>query len=100
MLLLHGQILCQKTQRHGALGGALETIAASDPNEAARRLLELDAGDAREKAAGSIANLWAKRAPQEAMEWAMTLEGDDRESAMSRALGGLGLNRTGGSCIY
>ena len=77
-----------ENQRHGALGGALETIAASDPNEAARRLLELDAGDAREKAAGSIANLWAKRAPQEAREWAMTLEGDDRESAMSRALGG------------
>ena len=77
-----------ENQRQGALGGALETIAASDPNEAARRLLQLDAGEARQKAAGNIANLWAKRAPQEAMEWAMTLEGDDRESAMSRALGG------------
>ena len=77
-----------KNQRQGALGGALETIAASDPVEAAKRLLDLDSGEAREKAAGNIANLWAKRAPQEAMEWAMTLEGDDRESAMSRALGG------------
>ena len=77
-----------QNQRQGALGGALETIAASDPLEAAQRLLELDPGEAREKAAGNIANLWAKRAPQEAMEWAMTLEGDDRESAMTRALGG------------
>jgi len=77
-----------KNQRQGALGGALETIAASNPVEAAQRLLELDPGEEREKAAGNIANLWAKRAPQEAMEWAMTLEGEDRESAMSRALGG------------
>jgi len=77
-----------KNQRQGALGGALETIAASNPVEAAQRLLELDPGEAREKAAGNIDNLWAKRAPQEAMEWAMTLEGDDKESAMSKALGG------------
>ena len=55
-------------------------------NEAARRLLELDAGDAREKAAGSIANLWAKELLRR--QWSgMTLEGDDRDRN-GRALGG------------
>ena len=76
------------SQRRGALGGALETIAASNPVQAAEFAMDLDPGKERSEVMGKIAESWAESAPKEALDWAMTLPGEDGESAISRAISG------------
>jgi hypothetical protein len=77
-----------ESQRRGALGGALETIAATNPVQAAEFAMDLDPGKERSEVIGKIAESWAESAPKEAMEWAMTLPGEDGESAIRQAISG------------
>ena len=76
------------SQRRGALGGALETIAATNPVEAAGLAMDLEAGKERSDVVGKIAESWAETAPKDALAWAMTLPGEEGESAMNRAISG------------
>lgn len=76
------------SQRRGALGGALETIAATNPVEAAGLAMDLEAGKERSDVVGKIAESWAETAPKDALAWAMTLPGEDGESAVNRAISG------------
>lgn len=76
------------SQRRGALGGALETIAATNPIQAAEFAMNLDPGKERSEVIGKIAESWAESAPKEALDWAMTLPGEDGEAAIRQAISG------------
>ena len=76
------------TQRSGALVGVLGTLAGTDPGRAASLATQLDedAGGARRRVIGDIAQAWAKSSPAEAMAWARSLPGDDGTTAMLKSL--------------
>lgn len=76
-----------KNQQSGAYGGVLGTLAATDPARASALAVDLPAGDARRDIIGQIARAWSESAPDEAIQWASTLEGDERERAVGEALG-------------
>ena len=75
-------------QRSGALVGVLGTLVGTDPGRAASLATQLDedAGGARRRVIGDIAQAWAKSSPAEAMVWARSLPGDDGTTAMLKSL--------------
>ena len=77
-----------ETQRSGALIGVLGTLAASDPASASTLAMELEPGRARSEVIGQIAEAWAERSPQEAIDWAMSLQAGDRRRGVSEVLAG------------
>ena len=58
----------------------------SDPERAAAIAMDVETG-ARSEFLGSIAEDWARQAPEDAIEWVGTLEGHERQTAMSEAMG-------------
>jgi hypothetical protein len=75
-------------QRTGAYTGVLETLAASDPERAGALVTELEAGKARTDVIGRIAKAWSDQSPRGALDWALGLDGGDRDKAVGEALGG------------
>ncbi len=73
-------------QRAGAYTGVLGTLAVSDPEKAASLAAELEPGEARRHVVGEIAEVWARKAPQEAATWAQSLEGEDQRRALHQTL--------------
>ncbi len=73
-------------QQAGAYSGVLETIAATDPQEAATLALGLKAGNARNDILAKIAQSWARQSPLKALAWTSTLIPNARGHATSRAL--------------
>ena len=75
------------TGRKGALIGVFGTLAATDPEQAARLASQLRADQARTDVIGQIAQAWAERAPLEAIAWSQELEGGDHTRGMAETLG-------------
>ena len=74
-------------QRLGAYTGVLGTLATTDPKRASALATNLEPGGARNHIIGEIAKTWARNAPDAALSWAQSLEGDERHRAMGEALG-------------
>ncbi len=75
--------------RGGALGSIIGSMAIEDPAKAAEKVasLKLDAGDDRKGVYGQVAQSWAARDPQAALEWAGSLPaGAEKEEATRRSL--------------
>jgi hypothetical protein len=75
------------SQRTGAYIGLMGTLASTDPRTASTLVARLEDGGPRREAIRNIATAWAKQAPVAAMDWAQSLAGEDRKSAMNEALG-------------
>jgi len=73
--------------RSGALVGVLGTIAATDPVGAAQLASGLPADSARTEVVRQIAQAWAGRSPQEAIDWANSLSEGDRKEGVGAVLG-------------
>ena len=82
------------SQKTGALTGVLGTLASTDPAKAATLALDLKPGGSRDHLIGEIASSWAKQSPEEAMVWAATLSGKDRERALKSGLNELARSDT------
>lgn len=76
-----------ESQRGGAYVGVLGTLASTDPAAAARLASQLDADPARLHVLGDIGKSWAKKSPSEALAWANSLNGAERQTALRQALG-------------
>ena len=76
-----------ESQRGGAYVGVLGTLASTDPAAAARFASQLEADAARLHVLGDISKSWAKKSPSEALAWAISLDGTERQTAMRQALG-------------
>ncbi len=72
-------------QRAGAYTGVLGSIAATDPQRASAIAMKLEPGGARNHIVGEVAKAWARNAPEDAVAWAGSLEGDERGKAMGQA---------------
>ena len=75
------------SQRTGAYIGLMGTLASTDPRTASALVTRLEDGGPRREAIRNIATAWAKQSPLAAMDWAQSLAGEDRKSAMNEALG-------------
>jgi hypothetical protein len=75
-------------QRGGALRGVLDSLVSTDPGQAAEMVRSLDDDKMRHGLVGDIAESWAKRTPDLAMEWAQSLEGAERNRAVEETLDG------------
>ena len=76
-----------ESQRGGAYVGVLGTLASTDPAAAARLASQLDADSARLNVLGDISKTWAKKSPADALAWANSLDGPERQTALRQALG-------------
>ena len=62
---------------------------ATHPSQGRRQRIAMNAETgARSEFLGSIAEDWARQAPEDAIEWVGTLEGHERQTAMSEAMAG------------
>lgn len=77
-----------ESQQGGAYVGVLGTLAATDPAAAATLASQLDSSGARRHVIGDIAEAWARKSPEAALDWARSLEGDDSRTATTKALSG------------
>ncbi len=75
-------------QRHGAMAGVLESLASTDPKEAAELVMSMAEDPARRGYVGEVAQSWGQQNPSEAMDWAQTLVGSEREKAIEQVLDG------------
>ncbi|MGK0190292.1 MAG: hypothetical protein ACI9R3_006115 [Verrucomicrobiales bacterium] len=75
-------------QRRGALGGVLESLASTDPGKAAELVMSLDNSRERGDLVGDIAESWGRQTPDSALDWAQTLQGDERARAIEEVLDG------------
>ena len=78
-----------KSQKAGAYTGVLGSLASTDPRRAASLASNLAPGGSREHVIGEIAQSWAESSPKEALDWAATLEGKERQRALNTSLGEL-----------
>lgn len=78
-----------ESQKAGAFTGVLGNLASTDPQKAASLASNLAPGGSREHIIGEIAQSWARASPKEALDWAATLEGKERERALNTSLGEL-----------
>ena len=78
-----------ESQKAGAFTGVLGNLASTDPQKAATLASNLAPGGSREHIIGEIAQSWARTSPKEALGWAATLEGKERQRALAISLGEL-----------
>ena len=74
--------------RRGALGGVLESLASTDPMQAAALVKNLDNAEERSDLVGKIAESWGRQTPSAALEWAQSLEGKEQQRAIEEVLDG------------
>ncbi|MDB4573010.1 hypothetical protein N9Z92_03805 [Akkermansiaceae bacterium] len=74
------------SQKAGAFTGVLGSLASTDPRKAASLASNLAPGGSREHIIGEIAQSWAQDSPKEALDWAATLTGKERERALTTGL--------------
>ncbi|MEN8772293.1 MAG: hypothetical protein ABF379_04030 [Akkermansiaceae bacterium] len=74
------------SQKAGAFSGVLGSLASTDPRKAASLASDLAPGGSREHIIGEIAQSWARTSPQEALDWATTLTGKERERALASGI--------------
>jgi hypothetical protein len=78
-----------ESQKAGAFTGVLGSLASTDPQKAASLATNLTPGDSREHIIGEIAQSWAQTSPKDALDWAINLEGKERQRALNTSLGEL-----------
>ena len=78
-----------ESQKAGAFTGVLGSLASTDPQKAASLASNLAPGGSREHIIGEIAQSWAQNSPKDALDWAATLEGKERQRALYTSLGEL-----------
>ena len=89
-MVIHAAVSGDAAQLKRARG---ETVSpwkrpATHPSQGRRQRIAMDAETgARSEFLGSIAEDWARQAPEDAIEWVGTLEGHERQTAMSEAMG-------------
>lgn len=81
-----------ESQKAGAFTGVLGNHASTAPQKAAGLASNLAPGGSREHIIGEIAQSWAKTSPKDALDWAATLEGKERQRALNTSLGELARN--------
>jgi hypothetical protein len=69
--------------RQAATRAAFETWSGHSPAEAAKALNGITDANLRRNATETLARTWASRSPAEAEQWAASLSGDDRFTALS-----------------
>lgn len=89
-----------ENQQGGAYVGVLGTLAGTDPAAAASLAVQLDPGGARHNVIGDIAESWARKSPQEALDWARSLDDQDGRTATRKALGGWALTEPAAAATY
>jgi len=89
-----------ENQQGGAYVGVLGTLAGTDPAAAAALAAQLDPGGARRNVIGDIAESWARKSPQAALDWARSLGDDDGRTATRQALGGWALTEPAAAAAY
>lgn len=72
--------------KQGALGSAIEVLAASDPQGAAAMLAQMETGRSRDRAIEDVAQAWAANDPAKAAEWLVSQETGEMEGAMRRVM--------------
>ena len=87
-------------QRHGALGGVIESLATSDPQRAAAMVMGMESDRERHGFIGEVAQSWGKRTPDIAMDWAQTLVGKEREQAVNEILDGWAQSKPSDAAAY
>lgn len=88
------------SQKAGAFSGVLGSLASTDPAKAAGLAMELDPGGSREHIVGEIAESWARVSPNEALAWATSLTGKDRERALRSSLDQWARNDSKGAAAF
>ena len=73
--------------RQQALGEAIGGLANSDPQGAAQKLAQMEAGRDRDRAVRDVAEAWAREAPSEAASWLLQQDTEDVGDAMRRVVG-------------
>ncbi len=99
-----GALTWAKGLREGLGGGAMASIigsvAVQDPQKAAGMISDLKSGDDKNRVIDSLAQGWGARAPEEAMKWAATLNGEERTKALAKTLEGWAGNDPASAAAY
>lgn len=73
-------------QQEQAAAAVVSHVVASDPEKATGMAMQMDEGAVRAEVVEELVEMWSHSAPDQALDWAVSLSGDERREAMQESV--------------